>query len=277
MSKQITYFIEGGDNVGKSTLINYISQNFTEDYKKIESIKHIRFSINKYPTENSTELMNTINHVLNFYNDYKDLISKDDKYNDIYSRVNNLLINYMIKDMHMSFFDIIPISEKNYWNYIDISDRGPLSTYLYNYKDIDNTIDEIHNFKKFIEEYIISKFNSITQDEIYSNLELYSNLNIVILNNNKPDISIVSDKQEEIEYKKNFDNNIELQQKINNQISNIVTSIDNEKDIDTITYPFKLHYINIYHDNGIRKTTEEVYKEFLNFIFNTIKEENNNE
>lgn len=273
MSKQITYFIEGGDNVGKSTLINYISQNFTEDYKKKkETVKSIRFNINKYPTENSTEFMNTINHVLNFYNDYKDLISKDDKYNDIYSRVNNLLINYMIKDMYISFFDNIPISEKNSWNYIDISDRGLLSTYLYNYKDIDNTIDEIYNFKKFIEKYIISKFNSITTQD-----EIYSNLNIIILNNNKPSIPIVSDKQEEIEYKKNFDNNIELQQKINNQISNIVTSIDNEKDIDTITYPFRLHYINIYHDNSIRKTTEEVYKEFLNFIFNTIKEENNNE
>lgn len=270
MYKQITYFIEGGDNVGKSTLIDYISKNFTEDYK-IESEKHIRFGINKYPTKNCTELMNTINHVSNFFNDYKDLISKDNKYKDIDSRVNNLLINYMIKDMCISFFDNIPLWKKKYWNYIDISDRGPLSTYLYNYKDIDNTIDEIYNFKKFIEKYIISsKFNLIAQNKPYSNL------NIVILNNNKPDIPIVSDKQEDIEYKKNFDNDIELQQKINNQISNIVTSIDNEKDIDTITYPFKLHYINIYHDNGIRKTTEEIYEEFKKLIFNTIKEEEDN-
>ena len=107
--------------------------------------------------------------------------------------------------------------------------------------------------------------------------EYISNLNIVILNNNLPDIPIISDKQEEIEYKKNFDNNTELQQKINRQISNIVSAIDSEKDINTTTYPFKLYYINIYHDNGVRKTTEEVYEEFKKLIFNTIKEENNNE
>ena len=34
MSRQISYFIEGGDNVGKTTLIDHITQNFTEDYKK---------------------------------------------------------------------------------------------------------------------------------------------------------------------------------------------------------------------------------------------------
>lgn len=268
MSKQITYFIEGGDNVGKTTLINHISQNFIKDYRKKESIKSIEFGTSKYPTKDNTKFMNTINHILNFCNDYKILISKDDKYNDIYSRVNKLLINTMIKDMNESFINNIPVEK--YWDCIDVSDRGPLSTYLYNYKDIDN-INEIHNFEKFIKNYVMPELNLITKNNSIANL------NIVILNNNKPDIPIVSNKQEDIEYKKNFDNNIELQQKINNQISNIVTSIDNEENIDTITYPFKLHYINIYHDNGIRKTTEEVYKEFLNFIFNTIKEENNNE
>ena len=171
--------------------------------------------------------------------------------------------------------------KKNTWNYINISDRGPLSTYLYNYKDIDNTMNEIYNFEKFVKEYIISKFDSmirtLTLDSMTQIDEYMSNLNIVILNNNLPDIPIISDKQEEIEYKKNFDNNTELQQKINRQISNIVSAIDSEKDINTTTYPFKLHYINIYHDNGVRKTTEEVYEEFKKLIFNTIKEENNNE
>lgn len=169
--------------------------------------------------------------------------------------------------------------KKNSWSYINISDRGPLSTYLYNYKDTDNTMNEIYNFEKFVKEYIISKFDSMKQmlDLMKQIDEYMPNLNIVILNNNLPDIPIISDKQEEIEYKKNFDNNTELQQKINRQISNIVSAIDSEKDINTITYPFKLHYINIYHDNGVRKTTEEVYEEFKKLIFNTIKEENNNE
>lgn len=269
MSRQVSYFIEGGDNVGKTTLINYISQNFIKDYRKKESIKSIQFGTNKYPTKDSTEFMNTINHVLNFCNDYKALISKDDKYNDIHSRVNKLLINTMIKDMNESFINNIPVEK--YWDCIDISDRGPLSTYLYNYKDIDNTINEIYNFEKFIKEYVIPELNLISKNNSIANL------NIVILNNNLPDIPIISDKQEEIEYKKNFDNNTELQQRINCQISNIVTAIDSKKGIDIITYPFKLYYINIYHDNGVRKTTEEVYEEFKKLIFNTIKEENNNE
>lgn len=271
MSRQISYFIEGGDNVGKTTLIDHITQNFTEDYKK-EFTKSIGFFINKYPTKDNTEFMNVINKVLRFCNDWKTLISKDEKYHDLYSRVNNLLINTMIKDMDKSLIDTVPRGKKNSWNYINISDRGPLSTYLYNYKDTDNTMNEIYNFEKFVKEYIISKFDSMKQIDEYM-----SNLNIVILNNNLSDIPIISDKQEEIEYKKNFDNNTELQQKINCQISNIVSDIDSKKDIDIITYPFKLHYINIYHDNGVRKTTEEVYEEFKKLIFNTIKEENNNE
>lgn len=278
MSRQISYFIEGGDNVGKTTLIDHITQNFTEDYKK-EFTKSIGFFINKYPTKDNTEFMNVINKVLRFCNDWKTLISKDEKYHDLYSRVNNLLINTMIKDMDKSLIDAVPRGKKNSWNYINISDRGPLSTYLYNYKDTDNTMNEIYNFEKFVKEYIISKFDSMKQmlDLMKQIDEYMSNLNIVILNNNLPDIPIISDKQEEIEYKKNFDNNTELQQKINRQISNIVSAIDSEKDINIITYPFKLHYINIYHDNGVRKTTEEVYEEFKKLIFNTIKEENNNE
>lgn len=278
MSRQISYFIEGGDNVGKTTLIDHITQNFTEDYKK-EFTKSIGFFINKYPTKDNTEFMNVINKVLRFCNDWKTLISKDEKYHDLYSRVNNLLINTMIKDMDKSLIDTVPRGKKNSWNYINISDRGPLSTYLYNYKDTDNTMNEIYNFEKFVKKYIISKFDSMKQmlDLMKQIDEYISNLNIVILNNNLPDIPIISDKQEEIEYKKNFDNNTELQQKINRQISNIVSAIDSEKDINTITYPFKLHYINIYHDNGVRKTTEEVYEEFKKLIFNTIKEENNNE
>lgn len=278
MSRQISYFIEGGDNVGKTTLIDHITQNFTEDYKK-EFTKSIGFFINKYPTKDNTEFMNVINKVLRFCNDWKTLISKDEKYHDLYSKVNNLLINTMIKDMDKSLIDTIPRGKKNSWNYINISDRGPLSTYLYNYKDTDNTMNEIYNFEKFVKEYIISKFDSMKQmlDLMKQIDEYMSNLNIVILNNNLPGIPIISNKQEEIEYKKNFDDNSELQQKINCQISNIITAIDNKKDIDTITYPFKLHYINIYHDNGVRKTTEEVYEEFKKLIFNTIKEENNNE
>ena len=268
MSRQISFFIEGGDNVGKTTLINHISQNFTEDYKK-EFTRSIELSTNKYPTKDNTEFMNVINHILNFCNDWKDLISKDEKYHDMYSRVNNLLINTMIKDMNKSLIDCIPISKKDSWNYIDVSDRGPLSTYLYNYKDIDDNIPEVRNFEKFIKKYIIPKFDFMCQNYlVYSNPcinDFIANLNIIILNNNLPDIPIVSDKEENIEYKKNLDNNSELQERINHKISEIVKYIDTEA--DSIIYPFRLFYINIYNDNGIRKTTEEVYNEFKEIVF----------
>lgn len=275
MSRQISFFIEGGDNVGKTTLINHISQNFTEDYKK-EFTKSISFCTNKYPSKNNTEFMNVINHVLNFCDDWKVLISKDEKYNDMYSRVNNLLINTMIKDMYKSLIDFISIYNKDSCNYIDISDRGPLSTYLYNYKDIDDNIPEAHNFEKFIKEYIISKFDSICQNLVYFNPyididDFIANLNIIILNNNLPDIPIASDKEENIEYKKNLDNNSELQERINHKISEIVKYIDTEA--DSIIYPFRLFYINIYNDNGIRKTTEEVYNEFKEIVFAQIMHE----
>ena len=276
MSRQISYFIEGGDNVGKTTLIDHITQNFTEDYKK-EFTKSISFFINKYPTKDNTEFMNVINKVLRFCNDWKTLISKDEKYHDLYSKVNNLLINTMIKDMDKSLIDTVPRGKKNSWNYINISDRGPLSTFLYNYTK-DPIYDTITNFNVFILKYLIPIYEEYTCANYSYNLEsTIGNTNIIILNNNKPDIPIVSDKKEDIEYKKNFDNDCMLQDRINSDIQDIVKAIDNNPDISILTYPFKLYYINIYHIDGTRKTTEEVYEEFKKLIFNTIKEENNNE
>lgn len=269
MSRQVSYFIEGGDNVGKTTLIKHITQNFIRDYKKEFKEKSIDFRINKYPSMDNTEFMNVINDVLK--------LCEDENHNELYSRIKNLIINTMIRDMKDSFNNRMPYKEKDNWDYIDISDRGPLSTYLYNYTK-NPRYSEIHNISNFMTKHFIPNCESKEESRFFNDFYKYiANLNIVILNNNLPDIPIISDKQEEIEYKKNFDNNTKLQQRINRQISNIVTAIDSEKDIDTITYPFKLHYINIYHDNGVRKTTEEVYEEFKKLIFNTIKEENNNE
>lgn len=265
MSRQVSYFIEGGDNVGKTTLINYISKNLMTDMRKNHIYKDsIYMEVNKYPSKDNTEFMNVISKVLR--------ICKDENYNELYSEVNDLLINTMMKDMKSSFNSLI----KDNWNYINISDRGPLSTFLYNY-NINSMYDETTNLKNFIHKYFLPNYNSLSTYQSCCLEDFIANLNIVILNNNLPDIPIISDKQEEIEYKKNFDNNTELQQRINRQISNIVTAIDSKKGIDIITYPFKLYYINIYHDNGVRKTTEEVYEEFKKLIFNTIKEENNNE
>lgn len=250
MSRQISYFIEGGDNVGKTTLINYI-----KEYKKYE--ESMGFIFNKYPSKHNTEFMNVINDVLK--------LCEEDNRSELYSRVNDLRINTMIKDMLKSFNETE--------GYINISDRGPLSTFLYNYIK-DPIYDTITNFNVFILKYLIPIYKEYACVNYSYNLEsAIGNTNIIILNNNKPDIPIVSDKKEDIEYKKNFDNDCMLQDRINSDIQDIVKAIDNNPDISILTYPFKLYYINIYHIDGTRKTTEEVFDEFRKIIYITIEEE----
>lgn len=250
MSRQISYFIEGGDNVGKTTLIDYIKK-----YKKYE--ESMGFIFNKYPSKHNTEFMNVINDVLK--------LCEEDNRSELYSRVNDLRINTMIKDMLKSFNETE--------GYINISDRGPLSTFLYNYIK-DPIYDTITNFNVFILKYLIPIYKEYACVNYSYNLEsAIGNTNIIILNNNKPDIPIVSDKKEDIEYKKNFDNDCILQDRINSDIQDIVKAIDNNPDISILTYPFKLYYINIYHIDGTRKTTEEVFDEFRKIIYITIEEE----
>ena len=233
---QRSYFIEGGDNVGKTTLIQYIKKELHRDNT------HLYF--NKYPKSKRTYFMNTINYALNYI--AKTNITNSESFK-AYEGLNNLLINTMIKDMSKSIRENLFADFDE--EFIDISDRGPLSTFLYNNTIYESSIiGTVGNFSIFLENYFFP---------IYSNTDI-KDLNIIILNNNKPDIPIVSDKKEDIEYKKNFDNDCMLQDRINSDIQDIVKAIDNNPDIGVLTYPFKLYYINIYHIDGTRKTTEEV-------------------
>ena len=152
--------------------------------------------------------------------------------------------------------------------YIDISDRGPLSTFLYNNAiNESSVISTVGNFSIFLENYFFP---------IYNNTDI-EDLNIIILNNNKPDILIESSKKEDIDYKKSLDEDTILQERVNRLLNDIVYEIDNNvENLNLITHPFKFFYINIYTDDGRRKTTEEVYKEFLSIVFKN-EEENNNE
>ena len=64
-----------------------------------------------------------------------------------------------------------------------------------------------------------------------------------------------------------------LKNRNNSNIQDIRKGIDNNPNISILTYPFKIYYINIYHIDDTRKTTEEVFDEFRKIIYITIKEE----
>ena len=257
VSKRHVYFIEGGDNVGKTTTIQNIKQN-----KYIESIKFNRIRFSKYPTSDAT---NTINKLNTLYKEnetrYKNQEVKDSEYIRTKRSILESLINTMICDM-ISSFDTL-YNDK--WTMIypddvlEICDRGFLSTYLYQYRDMPemqklilNIDTELEHLKAFINKYLPPTMNDI---------------NVIILNNNANSLlaDIIMDDTETIEYKKDFDNNIELQTRINNSLNNIVELIQHDKIYDLL--PIKFYYINIFDETGsIRKSPDEICEEIKSII-----------
>ena len=258
VSKRHVYFIEGGDNVGKTTTIQNLKQN-----KYIESIKFNRIRFSKYPTSDAT---NTINKLNTLYKEnetrYKNQEVKDSEYIRTKRSVLESLINTMICDM-ISSFDTL-YNDKWAMAYpddvLEICDRGFLSTYLYQYRDmpglmqklISNIDAELEYLKAFINRYLPPTMNDI---------------NVIILNNNANPLlaDIIMDDTETIEYKKDFDNNIELQTRINNSLNNIVGLIQHDKVYDLL--PIKFYYINIFDETGsIRKSPDEICEEIKAII-----------
>jgi thymidylate kinase len=258
VSKRHVYFIEGGDNVGKTTTIQTFKQN-----KYIESIRFNRVRFSKYPTSDAT---NTINRLNTLYKEnearHKNKEVKDSEYVRTKKSILESLINTMICDM-ISSFDTL-YNDK--WamacpdDVLEICDRGFLSTYLYQYRDmpglmqklISNIDAELEHLKAFINKYLPPTMNDI---------------NVIILNNNANPLlaDIIMDDTETIEYKKDFDNNIELQTRINNSLNNIVRLIQQDKVYDLL--PIKFYYINIFDETGsIRKTPDEICKEIRAII-----------
>lgn len=245
VSKRHVYFIEGGDNVGKTTTINTIKHS-----KYIDPMKYNRIRFSKYPTKDVTDNINKLNKI---YKEVKD--NPEDKKNVIIS-----LIKTMIFDM-ISSFDTLYNDKWFLYNpddVLEISDRGFISTYLYQYRDMPGipkqiTQDqELMYLKEFINTYIPPTLNDI---------------NVIILNNNANPLlaNITIDDTETIEYKKDFDNNIELQTRINSSLNNIIELIKNEKIINLL--PIKFYYINIFDETGsIRKTPDEVCQEIVSII-----------
>lgn len=259
------YFIEGGDNVGKTTTIHTIKM-----IQFIESLKYTRITFSKYPTFSITEDINSLNRK---YREYKEQYENKDlskeEYDTKKSIVLNDLMSLMIRDMIDSFDGLYREAKyipgmNRLGDVLNISDRGFLSTYLYQYRALprlcNETLtedDELKELKNFIEEYLPKTVNDI---------------NVIILNNNaKSGISsIMIDETETIEYKKNYDHDVELQTRINNSLNNIVALIKKGR-LDSL--PFKFYYIDIFDKDGlVRKTSEEVCSEIVHII-NLSKEE----
>ena len=257
VSKRHVYFIEGGDNVGKTTTIQNLKQN-----RYIEEVRFNRIRFSKYPTNAAT---NTINKLNTLYKEnetrYKNQEVKDSEYIKTKKSVLESLINTMICDM-ISSFDTL-YNDK--WamecpdDVLEICDRGFLSTYLYQYRDMPgvqklilNIDTELEHLKAFINKYLPPTMNDI---------------NVIILNNNANPLlsNIIMDDTETIEYKKDFDNNIELQTRINNSLNNIVGLIQHDKVYDLL--PIKFYYINIFDETGsIRKSPDEICEEIKAII-----------
>lgn len=255
--KKHVFFIEGGDNVGKTTTINTFKNT-----AYVERLKYNRICFSKYPTFKATDNINELNRMLNF-NESKYLSSEIDRceYIKIKKDITHNTIKFMLHDMVYSFN---PETDEYLLKYpddiVNICDRGFLSTYLYQYKNNMPGVpkfcldyEEEHKYlKNFIRKYMP---------------ETENDLNVIILNNNANPLlaNIIMGEEETIEYKKQFDNDLELQSRINSSLNNIVGLIEDNKLSDLL--PIKFYYINIFDDTGsIRKSPDDICKEIISII-----------
>jgi len=250
---QHVFYIEGGDNVGKSTTISKLKETGF-----IDLLAYNKIGFNKYPTSNLTDKINQIVTATNEL-DKAHSIDKTINYRQAKNQLIDETIGFMISDMNDSFspHHTIPIFTKEDTCYI--CDRGPLSTYLYQYRGKDglDTLDTIPlmNEKHLLEQFIKSYVPNTPND-----------LNIVILNNNKSIDDIHIDTTETIAYKKAFDNDIKLQTRINNSLNNIVTMIKTDQLPKT---HIRFYCIDIFDAMGRRKSPDDVCKELIQIINST--------
>lgn len=260
-SYKYTFFIEGGDNVGKTTTI--------EEFKNprfITSLECNRLSFSKYPTSKMTDYLNESNKKLKQYLENNDTVS--------YQELNNEMINALLEDMHYSFTNTIEPNALG--DIVNIADRGFLSTYIYQYKTMMEKecgeITDIETERNLLSMFILAYLNTI-----YKHTEKdYPIISVVILNNNNPDRRLTIDTSETIEYKKALDNDTALQKRVNRTISNIIqlqnTVPSFNANIETISN-IRFYYIDIYkriEGEYIRKTSEDICEELLSIINNRI-------
>lgn len=259
INKKHVFFIEGGDNVGKTTTIQTL-----KDSTIIEECKYFRIVFSKYPRYEITDTINV------FMRELKELEQKKSnsditnwKYNNTKGELINSIMKLMIDDMEYSFKDgdETPYHTRYPDDILNICDRGPLSTYLYQYRSLPGVPKiiigdkrEVEYLKSFFDKYILTK-------------ETNNPMSIIILHNNANPLtsSIIMDETETIEYKKQFDHDVALQTRINSSLNNIVGAIQNGT-IDCIK-GIKFNYINIFDETGrIRKSSYDICKEILSII-----------
>lgn len=273
-----SFFIEGADNVGKTTTIQALKE--LNDLIDCNNINY-----NRYPSSSMTELMNaSSNYIKALTNkfDSKDIRYKQNKINTCVTTMETL-----IEDMEYSLFDNSPKNPDE----VIINDRGPLSTCIYQYipliKEFNNDLDMVvANKNESFDISILKRFFYITvgpthlkricKKSINEKAFNRAKLNIIILYNNEKELTLSTDKQESIDYKKNFDNDVDLQNRINSTIDSIVNLIKKSKYDHIYIGTYRFSFIPIYNKNKERKTPEEIAREIAININTTIKERGKN-
>lgn len=269
-----SFFIEGADNVGKTTTIQAL-----KELHNLIDCNNINY--NRYPSSSMTELMNaSSNYIKALTNkfDSKDMRYKQNKINTCVTTMETL-----IEDMEYSLFDNSPKNPDE----VIINDRGPLSTCIYQYipliKEFNNDLDMVvANKNESFDISILKRFFYITvgpthlkricKKSINEKAFNRAKLNIIILYNNEKELTLSTDKQESIDYKKNFDNDVDLQNRINLTIDSIVNLIKKSKYDHIYIGTYRFSFIPIYNKNKERKTPEEIAKEIAININTTMKE-----
>lgn len=266
-------FIEGADNVGKTTFMNYLK----EKANKSEKIAFVKFPTENVPHEEINKLNAELTQIKSTYN---------------YSHQSNAKKEAIAKRLTQIFaIDIIKtiVSYCNNDSPVEliICDRGLISTFIYNYLPIvipyriycgDNisiTINEL--FKKYYNSCFIWKellgflrypgvYNCDEYEKYKSLMTLIYNTdfnlmsNIVLINNSYD--HLYSEEDTEIdEYKKNIDDDTEFQDYVNNCYS----SLKNVTYKELIDAGISLKFIDIF-DNDKRKPVENLYNEFINNV-----------
>lgn len=275
---QKTFFIEGGDNVGKTTTIKEINRILSSDksIKEIITTAYRDLEFYKYPSSEMTKFMDAYMKLLNIVNtEMTRLVSQSYNFGDTSIQLIELAMHYLIRDMETTLSS--PYSSK-----INICDRGVLSTYLYQFLSYAKLKYDINNTNTQNETILLKLFvNEVLNKVVPIQHRFNTDINVIILYNNS-DSKLNIDESETIEYKKNFDHNQTLQDNINRSLNNIIFNIIESETIKL--KPFKIYDITFYRVNifkyikeantpryvPIRKTDSQLADEIIKIIIDSI-------
>lgn len=275
---QKTFFIEGGDNVGKTTTIKEINRILSSDksIKEIITTAYRDLEFYKYPSSEMTKFMDAYMKLLNIVNtEMTRLVSQSYNFGDTSIQLIELAMHYLIRDMETTLSS--PYSSK-----INICDRGVLSTYLYQFLSYAKLKYDINNTNTQNETILLKLFvNEVLNKVVPIEHRFNTDINVIILYNNS-DSKLNIDESETIEYKKNFDHNQTLQDNINRSLNNIIFNITESETIKL--KPFKIYDITFYRVNiykyikeantsryiPVRKIDSQLADEIIKIIIDSI-------